>query len=87
MEMLLYMTAGSLTAHHCVTSLAGPSPDWILGVSGLDLCLKNCSWMEEKVIDLGLFDAGTDSGITYEVGPVLAATIDGRGSFVLPLSY
>ena len=57
--------------------VAGPSPDWILGVSGLNLCLKNCSWMEEKVIDLGLYDAGTDSGISYEVcAPVLELLYD-----------
>ncbi|XP_043203063.1 spondin-1-like [Amphibalanus amphitrite] len=52
--------------HFSAVTMLGPSPDWILGVSGLNLCLKNCSWMEEKVIDLGLYDAGTDSGISYE---------------------
>lgn len=45
----------------------GPSPDWVVGVSGLDLCLKDCSWVESKVIDLLPYDAGTDGGISYMV--------------------
>lgn len=46
-------------------SMLGPSPDWIVGVSALELCLKNCSWVAEKVMNLYLWDAGTDSGVTY----------------------
>lgn len=45
----------------------GPSPDWIVGVNGLNLCLKNCSWIPDLTIDLFPYDAGTDSGITYMV--------------------
>ena len=45
--------------------MLGPSPDWIVGVSALELCLKNCSWVSEKVMNLYLWDAGTDSGVTY----------------------
>lgn len=48
-----------------LASMFGPSPDWVVGVSGLDLCLPDCSWLESKVIDLYPIDAGTDSGITY----------------------
>jgi spondin-1 len=42
-----------------------PSPDWIVGVSGLELCLPNCTWIENKVLNLYPWDAGTDSGPTY----------------------
>ncbi|KAL0884286.1 hypothetical protein ABMA27_016271 [Loxostege sticticalis] len=48
-----------------LASMFGPSPDWVVGVSGLDLCLKDCSWVESKVIDLFPYDAGTDNGISY----------------------
>ncbi|XP_037968120.2 spondin-1 [Plutella xylostella] len=48
-----------------LASMFGPSPDWVVGVSGLDLCLKDCSWVESKVIDLFPYDAGTDSGLSY----------------------
>ncbi|KAG6460168.1 hypothetical protein O3G_MSEX011822 [Manduca sexta] len=48
-----------------VASMFGPSPDWVVGVSGLDLCQKDCTWAESKVIDLLPYDAGTDNGISY----------------------
>ncbi|PRD38258.1 UNVERIFIED_CONTAM: Spondin-1 [Trichonephila clavipes] len=53
--------------HHLMSllSMLGPSPDWIVGVSALELCLKNCSWVTEKVMNLYPWDAGTDSGHTY----------------------
>ena len=49
-----------------IVSMLGPSPDWIVGVSGLELCLRNCSWAEEKQLYLYPWDAGVDSGISYE---------------------
>lgn len=53
--------------HHLMSmvSMLGPSPDWIVGVSALELCLRNCSWAESKVLNLYPWDAGTDSGISY----------------------
>ncbi len=36
-----------------------PSPDWFLGVSGLELCTENCGWVENRTIDLYPCDAGT----------------------------
>lgn len=53
--------------HHLVSLLTklSPSPDWIVGVSSLELCLKNRSWVIEKVMNLYPWDAGTDSGVTY----------------------
>ncbi|KRZ35694.1 Spondin-1, partial [Trichinella pseudospiralis] len=53
--------------HHLVSlaSMLGPSPDWVVGVSMMNLCLKNCSWINEKSLFLYPWDAGVDSGITY----------------------
>ena len=53
--------------HHLMSlvSMLGPSPDWIVGVSALELCLPNCSWTAEKQMNLYLWDAGTDSGVSY----------------------
>ncbi|XP_063232008.1 spondin-1 [Bacillus rossius redtenbacheri] len=48
-----------------IASMFGPTPDWVVGVSGLDLCQKDCTWAETRVVDLFPYDAGTDSGITY----------------------
>jgi hypothetical protein len=36
-------------------------------VSGINLCLKNGSWVDYKELNLYPLDAGTDSGITYMV--------------------
>jgi hypothetical protein len=46
--------------------MLGPSPDWIVGVSGLELCRSNCSWVESKELFLYPWDSGVDSGISYE---------------------
>ena len=46
--------------------MLGPSPDWIVGVSGLELCLRNCTWAGRRELFLYPWDAGVDSGITYE---------------------
>ena len=47
--------------------MLGPSPDWLGGVSKLSLCLPNCTWIENVMQDLYPFDAGTDSGVSYNV--------------------
>lgn len=36
-------------------------------MSGLELCQRDCSWAESKVVDLYPYDAGTDNGISYMV--------------------
>lgn len=55
--------------HHLISlvSKIDPSPDWIVGVSGLDLCLSNGTWVESKVHNLYPWDAGTDGGPSYTV--------------------
>ncbi|XP_047112187.1 spondin-1-like [Schistocerca piceifrons] len=53
--------------HHLVSivSMIDPSPDWIVGVAGLELCLQDCTWVEYLELNLYPWDIGTDSGITY----------------------
>ncbi|CAB3235618.1 unnamed protein product [Arctia plantaginis] len=48
-----------------LASMFGPSPDWVVGVSGLNLCQKDCTWVESKIVDLLPYDAGTDNGVSY----------------------
>lgn len=45
-------------------SMLAPSPDWFVGVSGLELC-ENGAWVANKTENLFVYDAGTDSGRTY----------------------
>ncbi|TKS70052.1 Spondin-1 F-spondin [Collichthys lucidus] len=47
-------------------TMLGPSPDWNVGLSAEDLCTKECGWVQRVVQDLIPWDAGTDSGVTYE---------------------
>lgn len=47
--------------------MLGPSPDWNVGLSAEDLCTKECGWVQKLVQDMIPWDAGTDSGVTYEV--------------------
>jgi len=49
-----------------LVSMLGPTPDWIVGVSALELCQANCTWLQEKEMFLYPWDAGVDSGISYE---------------------
>ncbi len=47
-----------------VVTMIAPSPDWFIGVNGLDL-FENGSWRQNTVVDLLPYDAGTDSGVTF----------------------
>jgi len=47
-----------------LVSMLAPSPDWFVGVAGLSL-IENGLWIENKTIDLFVYDAGTDDGATY----------------------
>ncbi|XP_072938962.1 spondin-1-like isoform X2 [Epargyreus clarus] len=42
-----------------------PSPDWFLGVTRYELCQDN-TWLAERELRLYPWDAGTDSGVSYE---------------------
>ena len=48
-----------------VTSMLAPSPDWFVGVSGLNLLDEDMNWIDTVKVDLFVYDAGTDSGSDY----------------------
>ena len=47
-----------------LVSMIAPSPDWFVGVAGLELCVDG-SWVESLEVDLYAYDAGSDSGVNY----------------------
>ena len=47
-----------------VVSMIAPSPDWFVGISGLSL-FNNNEWIDQRVVELFPYDAGTDSGSNY----------------------
>jgi hypothetical protein len=53
--------------HPLVTlvSMVAPSPDWFVGVHGLSL-VESGDWVAEKAVSLAPYDAGTDSGASYQ---------------------
>lgn len=48
-----------------LVTMVAPSPDWFVGVSGLPL-LEGGQWISERQVEVFPYDAGTDSGQTYE---------------------
>ncbi len=48
-----------------VTSMIAPSPDWFVGVSGLNLMGSDGNWKAREEVELFAYDAGTDSGTSY----------------------
>jgi hypothetical protein len=47
-----------------LVSMIAPTPDWFVGVDGLEL-FQNGQWVQELVVPLQAWDAGTDSGPAY----------------------
>ena len=42
-------------------SMLGPTPDWFVGVSGINLYNKN-NWVADTTVNLFAYDAGTEDG-------------------------
>jgi hypothetical protein len=53
-----------------VVTMLAPSPDWFVGVSGLDLRRGDADWADEVFFDLQVQDAGTDDGAGYTAADV-----------------
>lgn len=51
--------------HVTLVTMIAPSPDWFTGVTGQPLRDVNGQWLDEVVVDLYPYDAGTDSGTDY----------------------
>ena len=47
-----------------LVSMVAPSPDWFTGVHDMSL-IESGDWVRERVVTLFPYDAGTDSGVTY----------------------
>jgi len=61
---LKFKTSEAFPLVTLVTMIA-PSPDWFVGVDSLNLS-ENGTFVDEKVVTLYAYDAGTDSGYSYE---------------------
>ena len=59
-------------------SMLAPSPDWFIGVSGLNL-YENGKWVEQISIDLPVYDAGTEGN--NELAGTIPGPADGGEGF------
>lgn len=50
--------------HISLVTMIAPSPDWFVGIHGVDL-RPGGVWARELVIDLDPYDSGTDAGVNY----------------------
>lgn len=66
-QLTITFTADAEFSQLTLVTMLAPSPDWFLGVHGFDL-IQNGDWIENAVIPLNLYDAGTDSGSSYTSG-------------------
>jgi len=47
-----------------IVTMLAPSPDWFAGVSAINL-MENGDWLPSKTVELFVYDAGTDDGVSY----------------------
>lgn len=47
-----------------VVSMIAPSPDWLIAVRDVEL-YEEGKWISSKIVELGVYDAGTDAGINF----------------------
>ena len=59
-----FVVSGAYPLLTFVTMIA-PSPDWFIGVGGLDLC-EGLFWRASVELDIYAYDAGTDGGADYQ---------------------
>jgi hypothetical protein len=50
-----------------VLTMVAPSPDWFTGVDAISL-FENGNWVDQKIFTVYAWDAGTDSGATFDSG-------------------
>lgn len=71
-----------------VVTMIAPSPDWFVGVDGLDLRVRD-GWADRLEVEAVVYDAGTDDGASYTaadaprearapIGPAVYAPLAGR---------
>jgi len=63
-EVTLEFTVSQNNSLVTLVSMVAPSPDWFVGVQNYPLFI-NGDWITEVTLVLPVYDAGTDSGVSY----------------------
>ncbi len=62
-DTIVEFTADSSQHFLTLVSMVAPSPDWFVGVSGLNLMDASGDWKTSISIPLAMYDAGTEEGV------------------------
>jgi hypothetical protein len=58
-----------------IASMIAPSPDWFVGINSLSL-IENDQWIDNKTVQLEVYDAGSDSGVTFKSSDNTTSPLD-----------
>ena len=61
----MMITASGKYSQASFIAMIAPSPDWFVGVHGVELCGSDGKWKESMSMYLPAWDAGTDSGMNF----------------------
>ncbi|AOT06885.1 spondin domain-containing protein [Pseudoalteromonas luteoviolacea] len=78
-SVTLTFEASQTFAHLSIVSMVAPSPDWFIGIDSL-LLFEDNQWIDEQTIQLKVYDAGSDSGVTFSAAD---STTDPQSSISL----
>ena len=73
----MMITASGKYSQASFIAMIAPSPDWFVGVHGVELCGSDGKWKESMSMYLPAWDAGTDSGMNFtsENAPTLPQNV------------
>ncbi|WP_231098073.1 spondin domain-containing protein [Pseudoalteromonas luteoviolacea] len=63
-SVTLTFEASQTYPHLSIVSMVAPSPDWFIGIDSL-LLFNDNQWVDEQTIQLKVYDAGSDNGVTF----------------------
>ncbi|MCF6439962.1 spondin domain-containing protein [Pseudoalteromonas luteoviolacea] len=63
-SVTLTFEASQAYPHLSIVSMVAPSPDWFIGIDSL-LLFNDNQWIDEQTIQLKVYDAGSDNGVTF----------------------
>ena len=63
-SVTLVFSANRQYPYLSIVSMVAPSPDWFIGINSFNL-YENEQWLDNVTFNLGIYDAGSDSGGTF----------------------
>lgn len=67
-----------------LVTMVAPSPDWYLGALNVNLLMNSGEFVKEKKVDVLVYDAGTDDGVTFTSANLVTTPQDSISLIVTP---